>query len=100
MIARPARRPFPSLRRTLGVEAGADLATAEFESTNVVSDPFSLAGIFRPVAQVTPPPPPPPPTVIPLPAAVWPRLIALGAVGAPHRRERRPHRVGGTMAAP
>jgi hypothetical protein len=90
---------------TFGIEAGNEFATydesgALIGATGVVSDPFSLDSIFQPVAQIEPPPPPPG-GVIPLPAALWPGMILLGAVAMKVRRPaRRRHRVGDTMAAP
>jgi predicted ribosomally synthesized peptide with SipW-like signal peptide len=74
---------------TLGLEATHDFGTydetgAPLGATGVVSDAFALDGIFQPATQIEPPPP----GVIPLPAAVWPGMILLGAVAMKVRRWR------------
>ena len=73
---------------TLGVEAGAEFTTYDETgaplggATGIVSDAFSLDAVFQPSEQIEPPPP----GVIPLPAALWPGMILLGAVALKVRR--------------
>jgi hypothetical protein len=72
---------------TLGLAATNEFGTydetgALIGATGVVSDPFALDAIFQPVTQIDPPPP----GVIPLPAAVWPGMILLGATAMKLRR--------------
>ena len=73
---------------TLGIEAGAEFATydetgSSTGATGIVSEAFALDAIFQPATQIEPPPPP---GVIPLPAAVWPGMILLGATAMKLRR--------------
>jgi len=62
-----------------GIEAGNEFIVYENGSSaggaGIVSDAFSLDAIFQPITEIEPPPP----GVIPLPAAVWPGMILLGA---------------------
>ncbi len=73
-----------------GIEAGAEFTTYDatgtlIGATGVVSDAFTLDAIFQPAAQVEPPPP----GVIPLPAAAWPGVMMLGAMGVAGLKKRR-----------
>ena len=72
---------------TAGIEAGNEFVTYENGQVSggagVVSEPFSLDAIFQPVTQIEPPPP----GVIPLPAAVWPGMLLLGAAAMKVRRQ-------------
>jgi predicted ribosomally synthesized peptide with SipW-like signal peptide len=72
---------------TLGLEATNEFATYDASgsligATGVVSDAFTLDAVFQPETQIDPPPP----GVIPLPAAVWPGMILLGATAMKLRR--------------
>ncbi|MEA2709184.1 MAG: hypothetical protein QOF78_1785, partial [Phycisphaerales bacterium] len=60
-----------------------DAQGSSFGATGVVADLLTLSGTFQPFADA------PPPNAIPLPAAVWPGAILLGAVGAKLRWSRR-----------